>query len=389
MVDTFIMPEKILCGEEALYEAANILTRMGKRALIVTDPVMERLGKRKTVTDLLEKVKIGYTVFSDITGEPDDGMIELGAVVYKEKQCDFLVALGGGSAIDAMKAIAILVRYEGNLGDYAGRTVEETWIPMVAIPTTAGTGSEATQFAIITNRKTKVKMVLKGSALMPDLAVIDPRFAVTTPPTVTAATGIDALTHAIEAYTSRKAQPLSDIFALSASRRIFSNLRHTWACGEDLNGRKEMALAALEAGIAFNNSSVTVIHGMSRPIGALFHVPHGISNAMLLKVCLEYIADGAQERLAKLSEVCGISEKGEIPEVASRKFLLAVEMLLKEIQIPTLKEYGIDGDAFLESIPKMAMDAEASQSPANTRKLITVEIIEELYRKLWKQSFLK
>ena len=160
---------------------------------------------------------------------------------------------------------------------------------MIAIPTTAGTGSEATMFTIITDTANNVKMLLKGACLIPDLAIIDPVFSISTPKSVTTSTGVDALCHAIEAYTSRKAQPFSDIFALSAIKRIFSNLPIVYEEPDNLEARKEMALAATEAGIAFNNSSVTLVHGMSRPIGALFHVPHGLSNAMLLERCMYFV----------------------------------------------------------------------------------------------------
>lgn len=254
---------------------------------------------------------------------------------------------------------------------------------MAAIPTTAGTGSEATQFTIITDRSSQVKMLLKGPPLMPDAAIIDPQFTITAPPKITAATGVDALTHAIEAYTSRKAQPLSDTFALSACRRIFGSLRNAWEHGEDEESRIQMSLASLEAGMAFNNSSVTVVHGMSRPVGALYHVPHGISNAMLLNVCLEYIADGAEDRFADIAVNCGFAEEGERTDRAAAALLKETAHLLKDIRIPTLEEYGINREDFWKNIPKMAKDAYASGSPSNTRKEITAEVMEELYRRLW------
>ena len=226
-------------------------------------------------------------------------------------------------------------------------------------------------------------MLLKGPALMPDVAVIDPHFMMTVPRRITAATGADALTHALEAYTSRRAQPLSDTFALSACDRIFRFLKKAWEDGEDEESRVQMSLAALEAGIAFNNSSVTIIHGMSRPIGALFHVPHGISNAMLLQVCLEYIVDGVEERFGDIAIRCGFAEADEGKSQAARKVLKAVKRLLDDIAIPGIRDYGISREQFFESIPKMARDAYASGSPSNTRKEITVEVMEELYRKLW------
>ncbi len=383
MADAFIVPDKIISGKGALRASAEVFRGMGKKALIVTDPTMEKLGNLERVTSLLKQEAIEYAVFSGITGEPDDGMIQEGVSCFREECCDFMIGLGGGSPIDSMKGIAMVAAYGGSPADQMGKTVDRRLAPMAAVPTTAGTGSEATQFTIITDRATQVKMLLKGPGLMPDLAIIDPQFTMTAPPKITAATGIDALTHAIEAYTSRKAQPLSDTFALSACRRIFGSLKKAWSDGSDEESRIQMALAALEAGIAFNNSSVTVVHGMSRPIGALFHVPHGISNAMLLDVCLGYAAKGAADRFGEIAVACGFAEKSEPAEAAADKLLEQVSALLKDIEIPTLEEYGIEKQAFLEVIPKMAADAFASGSPSNTRREISAEVMEELYRKLW------
>ena len=383
MADVFLAPQKIISGSHALKSAADTIGGMGRKALVVTDAMMEKLGNLEKLTCMLSESGISYAVYADINGEPDDGMIERGVRLYQEEKCDFLVALGGGSPIDSMKAIAMIAEYGGKPADYMGKTVTRRLPPMAAIPTTAGTGSEATQFTIIIDRSSQVKMLLKGPSLMPDAAIIDPQFTITAPPKITAATGVDALTHAIEAYTSRKAQPLSDTFALSACRRIFGSLRNAWEHGEDEESRIQMSLASLEAGMAFNNSSVTVVHGMSRPVGALYHVPHGISNAMLLNVCLEYIADGAEDRFADIAVNCGFAEEGERTDRAAAALLKETAHLLKDIRIPTLEEYGINREDFWKNIPKMARDAYASGSPSNTRKEITAEVMEELYRRLW------
>lgn len=383
MADMFLAPERIVSGKGALDLAKDIVGGLGKKALVVTDPVMEQLGNLEKVTDMLSKAGTAYKVYADIDKEPDDGMIMRGAKLYIEEGCDFLIGLGGGSPIDSMKAIAMVAGHGGRPADYMGKTVTRKLFPMVAIPTTAGTGSEATQFTIITDRASQVKMLLKGPALMPDVAVIDPQFTVTAPRAVTAATGVDALTHALEAYTSRKAQPLSDTFALSACERIFKYLKKAWDNGEDEESRIQMSLAALEAGIAFNNSSVTIVHGMSRPIGALFHVPHGISNAMLLNVCLEYIVDGAEDRFGEIGVKCGLAKADEGSRRAASRVLEAAARLLRDIEIPTLKDYGISREEFFRNIPKMAQDAYASGSPLNTRKEITPEVMEALYKRLW------
>jgi alcohol dehydrogenase class IV len=379
----FIMPGKIVSGSSALFDARVHLKEQGKKALIVTDEVMVKLGNVKVLTSLLDEEKVAYGVFDGISGEPTDTMIEAGLKSYQEEGCDFLIALGGGSPIDSMKAIAALSACGGSISDYMGKTIAGKLPLMTAIPTTAGTGSEATQFTIITDTKKDIKMLLKGPVLMPDLAIIDPQFTVTAPPKITAATGLDALTHAMEAYTSRKAQPLSDVFALSAVKRIFTWLPKAFHDGNDLKAREEMSLAALEAGIAFNNASVTLVHGMSRPIGALFHVAHGISNAMLLKECFRFALDGAYDRFAIMAREIKVAGEDVSEEEASRAFLDAVIGICKELEIPSLSEYGIDREAFFAVIDKMAGDAMESGSPSNTRKDMTKEDVMEIYRRLW------
>lgn len=205
----------------------------------------------------------------------------------------------------------------------------------------------------------------------------------TAPPKITAATGLDALCHAVEAYTSRKAQTLSDTFALSAVKRILQYLPIAFRDGKNEEARVQMSVAALEAGIAFNNSSVTLIHGMSRPIGALFHVAHGLSNAMLMKECLSFALEGAYDRFADLGRAIGAADGADSAETASAKFQAAVVALTEELETPTLAEFGIDKEAFFNVIEKMAYDAMESGSPQNTQKEITQADIEQMYKNLW------
>lgn len=383
MAREFIMPGKIISGAGALETAQPVLGGMGKKALIVTDPVMLQLGNVSRLQLVLQKQGISCAVYSDITGEPTDAIIEKGLAAYQENGCDFLIGLGGGSPIDSMKAVAALSANGGSICDYQGKVIGGELPPMAAIPTTAGTGSEATQFTIITDTKRDIKMLLKGEVLMPDLAVIDPVFTMTAPQKITAATGLDALCHAVEAYTSRKAQTLSDTFALSAVKRIFAYLPEAFREGSDEEARIQMSVAALEAGIAFNNASVTIIHGMSRPIGALFHVAHGISNAMLMKECLCFALEGAYDRFAGLARTIGVASDADSDPEAGRKFLVAVEKLTTELKIPSLEEYGIGREAFFAVIEKMSQDAMDSGSPQNTIRTVTKEDVTEIYKRLW------
>lgn len=385
MSSNFVMPGQIISGAGALEgeEAKQAFKKAGTKALVVSGKVMERVGNVAKVTNLLDDLGIGYAVYTEITGEPTDTMIEGGLEIYKKEKCDFLIAIGGGSPLDSMKAIAALVTNPGKIPDYMGKVITTPVPPMIAIPTTAGTGSEATWFTVITDSQKDIKMLLKGPVLMPDVAIIDYRFTLTSPKSVTAAPGLDALTHAIEGYTSRKAQPLTDTFAISAVKRIFKYLPVAYADGSNEEAREQMALAALEAGVVINNSSVTIVHGMSRPIGALFHVPHGMSNAMLLKECLSFALDGAYKKFADLGRAIGAAGESDSDEAAAGKFLDAVGEICKVCEIPTLEEYGIDKEKFFASIDKMAEDALASGSPANTVKEVAKEDVVAIYKKLW------
>ena len=383
MAREFIVPGQIITGSGALTMAEETLKGLGKKALIVTDKVMIQLGNCAKVETALKNQGIDYAIYSEIVGEPTDTMIENGLKVYKENGCDFLVALGGGSPIDSMKAIGSLVVNGGNISDYMGKVIDVEMPPLVAIPTTAGTGSEATQFTIITDTKKDLKMLLKGKVLMPKLAIIDPQFTMTAPPKITAATGLDALCHAVEAYTSRKAQTLSDSFAMSAVKRIFKSLPVAFKDGKNEEARIQMSVAALEAGIAFNNASVTIIHGMSRPIGALFHVAHGLSNAMLMKECLGFALEGAYDRFADLGRAIGVADATDEDKAAAEKFLSAIEGIVKELETPTLAEFGIDKEEFFKVIDKMAYDAMDSGSPQNTMREVSEEQVKQIYRNLW------
>ncbi|MBE6083455.1 MAG: iron-containing alcohol dehydrogenase [Tissierellaceae bacterium] len=384
MADLFMMPGYIYTGDDALNLAEKKISELGKKALIVTGSTVIKFGSIKKLTNLLDKIGIKYETYSEINGEPTDIMVDKGIKKYKENECDFIIGFGGGSSLDTAKAVGAMITNEGEINDYLGKIIPNPIPPLVAIPTTAGTGSEVTQFTIISDTKRDIKMLLKGPYLIPKLAVIDPFFTLSAPPKVTSSTGLDALTHAIEAYTSKKAQPLSDIFAISAVKRIFKNLLKTYNNGKDTDARREMSIAALEAGIAFNNSSVTIVHGMSRPIGALFHIPHGLSNAMLLNNCLEFALKGAVERFCDLAKAIGTYKEGMTELEGGQSFINSVGKLCSDLNIQTLEEFGVDRNKYFRSLDKMAQDALQSGSPQNTRRNPQKEDIVKIYRSLWK-----
>lgn len=379
----FTIPRHIYIGKNALTEALPSIRDCGSRALIVTGPHISKSSMMDVVKRSLQEAGIAFAVFDRITGEPTIGMIEEGVSVYRKNFCEFCIGLGGGSPLDAAKAIAFMTMNTGSLQDYCGKEIVGEAAPVAAIPTTSGTGSEATRFTVITDEQRNIKMLLKGECMLPLIAVIDPGFSLDMPKSVTAATGLDALTHAIEAYTSIKAMPLTDALAVSAISRIMKNLPQAYANGADFKARDEMSAAALEAGICINNSSVTLVHGMSRPIGALFHVPHGLSNAMLLKVCMVFARDGACERFAALARVVGSAGDCDSDEVASDKFIQCIGELCEVCEVPSLTKFGIDKQEFFQVIEKMAADAILSGSPGNTRKIVTAEDCITIYKSLF------
>lgn len=381
MANTFLTPSKIISGSNALNEAGSLIAAAGKKALVVTDAMMVKLGNIAKLEEVLKNNNVEYVIHPEINSEPNDLMILDGVKAYKENNCDFLIALGGGSPIDSAKAIGMMSLTDHEISSFMGKIIDVDMPSLVAIPTTAGTGSEATKFTIINDTKTQVKMLLTGPCLIPSLAIIDPQFTMTAPKSVTVATGIDALCHAVEAYTSKKAQPLSDTFALSAIKRIFNNLL---TCANEPNNeeaRIQMSLAATEAGVAFNNSSVTIVHGMSRPIGAIFHIAHGLSNAVLLEACMNKVKEPIEDKFAAIARYVGMTSSS-CDEEASKVFLDNLHELLINLDVPTMKDIIKDVDLYKASVKKMAHDALASGSPNNTIYPISEEEMVEIYMNL-------
>lgn len=379
----FVIPNHTVVGTNVLGEAAPLLKKMGNKAFIVTGRHVAVSDMMKQLTALLDENGIGCVIFDGITGEPTDTMIENGVEMLKSSGCDFIIGIGGGSPLDSAKAIAAMTVNEGSIADYNGKEITGEILPLAAIPTTAGTGSEATKFTVITDSEKGIKMLLKGDVLVPKLAIVDSSFTVGAPKSVTSATGLDALTHAVEAYTSRKAFSMTDTLAVSAVKRIMKYLPIAYREPDNSLAREQMSIAALEAGICINNSSVTIVHGMSRPIGVLFHVPHGMSNAMLLKECLSFAVSGAYEKFANLGRETGVASDSDSDETAAEKFIDSLQNICDVCEIPTLEQYGIDRDEYYSKISKMATDAVASGSPANTVKEVTVDDCIEIYKKLY------
>lgn len=381
-----ILPRIMEIGGDASLKLPDVLNSLGcRRPLIITDKVMVKLGYAERLTSLLSERDIPSEVFDDTVPEPTAASIAAGVARVREGSFDSIVALGGGSPIDSAKAIAILGQFGGEIQDYRfPRQVNEAGLPIVAVPTTAGTGSEVTRFTIITNEKTDEKLLCAGVGFMPVAALIDYKLTLTLPVRTTADTGIDALTHAIEAYVSRKANPYSDTQALAAMRLIGPNLRRVYENGSDEEAREAMMIGSTLAGIAFSNASVALVHGMSRPIGAFFHVPHGLSNAMLLPSVTAYSISSAPERYAQCSRSIGAASPSDPDAVANARLVSFLEAINRDLSVPTLQEFGVTRERFDEVVTTMAEQALASGSPGNNPRVPSVEEMVELYQALWR-----
>lgn len=382
---SIILPRVLEVGAGAMARLPAVLQGLGCRnPLIVTDRMMARLGYLERLRGLLAEAGMGADVFADTLPEPTAASLEGGLAMVRDGDYDAVVALGGGSPIDSAKAIAVLGRHGGVINDYRfPRQVDEAGLPVIAIPTTAGTGSEATRFTIITDERTDEKLLCVGAAFMPVAALVDYELTVSVPPRTTADTGIDAMTHAIEAYVSRKANGYSDSQALAALRLIGPHLRRAYHDGEDRAAREAMMLGATLAGVAFCNSSVALVHGMSRPIGAFFHVPHGLSNAMLLPAVTEYSLPAASARYADCARALGFAGLDDDDARANAKLLETLVAINEELRVPTPAGFGIDRDRFFEVRHTMAEQALASGSPGNNPRVPEAGEIVRLYEALW------
>jgi alcohol dehydrogenase len=388
-VAEFRMPKSVLYGRNPIEKLGEQSKKFGKRAFIVTDTIMEKLGYVERCIKQLNKKGITVITYNKVNAEPTNLHVLEALTICKEGKCDFIIGIGGGSCIDAAKAVAVLHTNGGAIEYYVQKDVEieNDPLPLIAIPTTSGTGSEVTSVAVITNKKTDVKMMMKHPSFTPQVAIIDPILTSSVPPHITAATGIDALCHAIEAYISKFSQPLTDVLSLSAIESIMKYLRIAYEDGDNMEAREAMMIASLQAGIAFSNASVTLVHGMSRPVGALFHVPHGISNAILLPTVLEFTKTSAVKRLAEIGRNLNKDLYSCSEEEVANYTLAEIKKLCFDLRIPNLKEYGIDEIEFENAISKMASDAIESGSPGNNPRVPSYNEIKQLYRQCFNYQY--
>ncbi|USI92528.1 iron-containing alcohol dehydrogenase [Rhodococcus pyridinivorans] len=372
-------------GGGAVEEIGEVVAGLGlARPLVVTDKFLVGTGAVDRMVAQLEAAGLRPAVFAETVPDPTTASLDAGVAAVAEHDADCVIGFGGGSPMDTAKALGLLARKGGHMRDYkVPRDNIGPALPVIAVPTTAGSGSEATQFTIISDSESDEKMLCTGQAFLPVAAIVDYRLTMTMPPRLTADTGVDALTHAIEAYVSRKANPFSDSLALVAIDTIGQVLRRVYADGQDAEARERMMLAATQAGIAFSNSSVALVHGMSRPIGAHFHVAHGLSNAMLFPAVTEFSVDAAEPRYADCARALGAASTDASDATAAADLVVALKELCRDVEVPTPKSYGIDKQTWDERLPVMAEQALASGSPSNNPRIPTAEEIRDLYGRIY------
>ena len=388
MTATIVSPRLMRIGGGSVAQVAEVLGLFGlSRPLVVTDPWMVSSGTvERALLAPLTAAGIAHAVFSDTVPDPTDTVVAAGAALLAAGNHDCLIGFGGGSPMDTAKAMAILAAAAPGTKMRSFKVpaqADRGLVPVVCIPTTAGTGSEATRFTVITDTETDEKMLIAGLGALPLAAIVDYQLTFSVPPRTTADTGIDSLTHALEAYVSKRANPHADSLALSAMQLIGRHLRPAYHQPGNAASREAMMLGAMQAGLAFSNSSVALVHGMSRPIGAHFHVPHGLSNAMLLPVVTEFGLSEALPRYAEAARAMGVATRDDSDADAGSQLLEELRALNQELGVPTPKDYGIGGNRWEGLLPLMAQQALASGSPANNPRVPGEAEIVDLYRRAY------
>ena len=376
----YFMPPVTIMGVECLEDIADYIKPMGfKKALIVSDKVLVQIKLIKKLTDVLDKINVEYAIFDGAQPNPTVGNVNAGLKVIQDNNCDFVVSFGGGSSHDCAKGIALVAANGGKIEDYEGLNKSaKPQMPLIAVNTTSGTASQMTRFCIITDETRHVKMAIVDWHTTAVICVDDADLMVAMPPALTAATGMDALTHAVEAYVSTIATPVTDCAALKAIELIAGYLRRAVADGNDMEAREMMTYAEYLAGIAFNNASLGYVHAMAHQLGGFYNLPHGVCNAILLPAVEDYNAKVVPERFVEIAKAMGKDVAGLSAEEAAASALAAIRALSADIGIPAgLK----DLKGFSESdIPTLATNALKDVCGLSNPKQASQEEIENIYR---------
>lgn len=376
-ISTFAAANKLVTGRDSLALLAEEVARLGvQRPLIVTDHILIQAGVVAQVEELLP-MKAG--IFPDVNPEPEIEIVDLCVSMIRAGSYDGLIAVGGGSAIDIAKAAAVMATNEGSIEQYFGTNlVKQPGLPLIAIPTTAGTGSEVTNISILSDTKEQVKKGIVSPYLLPDVAIVSPMMTLTCPPSVTAASGVDALVHAVEAYISKFASPVTDALAIGAMKLIAVHLPKAYAAPDNIESREAMITAALMAGLAFGNAGVGAVHALAYPLGGRFHMAHGVSNSLLLPYVMRTNKIACLEKLGDIAQALGENTTGLSLDEAAEKAIEAMTRLCRYVEIPqSLREFNIPETALAE----MAEEAmKQTRLLKNNPRTLRKKDIEDIYR---------
>ena len=383
------VPRYMQIGKGSLSQLPEILKIIGsvKSPLIVTDKQMVKFGYVKKLQEILFEAGFKSSVFDDTIPDPTDTVVLNGIDVLKKNKNDAVIGFGGGSPIDTAKAIAVLSQYSKNIQDYKPpSTFDKKGLPIIAIPTTAGTGSEVTHHSVIIDTKSNnfEKISCRGEGFVPIVSIVDYELTLSKPRRLTIDSAIDTLTHGIEAYVSKKATMFSDRMALDTIRLVQENIYAVDKNPKDLKAREGLMLAATLGGLAFSNASICLVHGMSRPLGSNFKVPHGLSNAMLLPTITEFSIDHAKSRYADCSRAGNFALPTDEDNLACEKLIKGLYKLNNDFDVPSMKTFGIDEKNFEGELENMATDAEVSGAPNLNPRVPTVNEMVDLYGKAWR-----
>jgi alcohol dehydrogenase len=376
----FSMPSINLFGQGTIQETGSRLKDVNaKKTLLVTDQGLFKLGIAEKIADIIKAAGIEVEIYPKAEPNPTDKNVADGVEAFKAAKCDSLVSLGGGSSHDAAKGIGLVVSNGGTIHDYEGVDKSKNpLVPLIAINTTAGTASEMTKFTIITDVKRQVKMAIIDKHVTPLVSINDPELMIGLPPALTAATGLDALTHAVEAYVSTAATPMTDAAAEKVFELIPEYLPRAFANGKDIEAREKMVYAQFLAGMAFNNASLGYVHAIAHQMGGFYNLPHGVCNAILLPHVCRYNIVGREDRFAKIAEYLGEAVEDLSKREAAEKAIAAIERLARDLNIPTgFKELG----AKEEDIPTLAENAMKDATAATNPRKPKLEEVMEIIRK--------
>ncbi|MET3291889.1 UNVERIFIED_CONTAM: alcohol dehydrogenase class IV [Brevibacillus sp. OAP136] len=376
-LSTFAAANKLVTGRDSLSVLPNEIARLGvERPLIVTDNILIQAGVVAQVEALLP---MSAGIFSDVNPEPEIEIVDLCLRKIREGNHDGLIAVGGGSVIDIAKAASVMATNEGSIEQYVGTNlVKKPGLPLIAIPTTAGTGSEVTNISILSDKKEQVKKGIVSPYLLPDVAIVSPLMTLTCPPSVTAASGVDALVHAVEAYISKFASPVTDALAIGAMKLIAVHLPKAYAVPDNIESREVMITASLMAGLAFGNAGVGAVHALAYPLGGRFHMAHGVSNSLLLPYVMKWNKIACLEKLRDVAVALGENVNGLNADQAAEAAIEAMTRLCRYVDIPqSLREFNIPESAIVE----MAEEAtKQTRLLKNNPRTLRKKDIEDIYR---------